>query len=144
MKIAALFLLLTSCGGFTLSNEVVVEYGDSERFLALTHTGQAPTRIVVNSALEWSVFTDMDFVMAHELIHAAGFSEHRDDASCFSNTRITDHTQDGPCPDELADMASVSTTFTIRVLDAGLYEPTRWAADMWNAAVGREMFRISE
>lgn len=78
-------------------------------------------------------------VLMHELWHAVGYLHHSP-FGCISH-QIT--SQAGPpCPEEVAEMARLTRTYTVYVEDEALRQHAQAAALRWNQAVGRGLFDI--
>ena len=83
-------------------------------------------------------------VVAHELLHAAGFKAHVPEGSedCYFNPTADSAPLGPPCDAEVRKIRMVKRTFTVAAVDPRAQVACLWAVAMWNRAAGREVFVI--
>jgi len=85
-------------------------------------------------------------VVAHELLHAAGYRAHIPDGKCdcYFNATADQKPLGPPCPAEVVKIRRVTRQYTVVVIDHGLLTAVLWATAMWNEAAGRVVFVVVE
>jgi hypothetical protein len=81
--------------------------------------------------------------LVHELAHAVGYAGHEPDPNCYLYESVFPLPLTPPCPQELARMRRVFGTFEVTAATAELHEHVQFAADFWNAHLGRAIFAVA-
>ncbi len=79
-------------------------------------------------------------LVAHELLHAVGLSEHEPDPECYLYEDILGDVLTLPCPQEVARLLEVTGTFEVEVLEPALDPYVDTAIQLWNTTAGRSVF----
>jgi len=102
----------------------------------------SPQQIKIRSGL---TATNTHRVVAHELLHAAGYGTHipKVGPDCYFHSDGAMGSPLGPpCPAEVDKIRKVTRQFTVVVQDPSLLTAVIWATSMWNEAAGRTVFIV--
>lgn len=117
-----------------------VESFEDETWLGLSVPfTQQPQLVQIKSKMP---FNKTCRVVAHELLHAAGYAAHIPQVGddCYFNPTADNSPLGPPCAAEVAKIKKVTRTFTVVTMDEELFVPLLWAVAMWNRAAGRAVF----
>jgi len=82
-------------------------------------------------------------VVAHELLHCAGYPVHSNDPTGFFYFTQGSEPGDKPSPGEIVAIKHVTVVYHVTVKDRALDGATEWATDMWNRNAGHVVFVFS-